>query len=99
MEVLVPALGVLLLVVVLGLGIGASMPVTSFPRWSSMYLPWWGLSLVLAELQVGAPASAPVMAVVAHLGSSDLALVLSRVPSALVPFCSAVPPFREHPLP
>lgn len=59
-----------------------------------MCLPCKGLPFILAELQVGAPSPALVVAAVAHLRPTDLALV----PSALVPLCGAVPALRQHSL-
>lgn len=88
----------LLVGVVVGLGMGTRMTMASLSRWSSLCLPCYRLPFVLAELQVGAPTPAPVGTVVAQLGSSNLALVVNRIPSTLVPLCGAVPPLRQHSL-
>lgn len=88
-----PALGVLML------GMGAGETMASFSRGPSLRLHrCLGVTFVLAELQIGAPASAPAVALVVNVGSSYLALVMSRIGSAWAAFCRVVLPLGKHSL-
>lgn len=76
------------LVVVVGFVVSRRMSVARFSLLPSVHVRREAFPLVLAELQVGAPASVSSVAAVGRLWASNLA--------ALMPLCGAVPAFRQH---